>query len=489
MQPQYNPFRRAFWFGQLDARPLSLFRIAFALLILKDALYHIPLARWFYSDDGVLPRVALIELGRDDRFSFMDAMPYEWMAILVFLLWAAVAVGLLVGWRTRQMSILNFILMLSIHERNVYVLSGSDSLMRALSFWMLFVPLGAYYSLDARRDRQHTPRTAYAFPVRMMQLQVALVYLFAGWLKLMGETWLNGDALGYVFQLDTMLLPPGEWFRAFAPDWLLRFLTRATIWFELAFIVLVFAPFAQPSLRLAALFGGALLHGCIGIMLSIPDFSLLMAIAYLAFVEGDWLRHIPPLRLPEMDTRPPDAPMGVWRKRALTVVLALAMLGVVWWNLDSLADYGNSVAPMPRPLRSLMWYSGLWQYWDLFAPLPLQIDGWTTIPAVFEDGTVLDLRTGQPPSDAQQRILFGAWVRFEKFEDYVFDDAPEAILLAWGRAYCREYNVYQARPEGQRLATLEIHFRYRRSHAPGAPPNEYREVTLWRHWCYDQYAY
>src|SRR5436190_207220 len=105
-----NPLRRAYWFGQVDTRPLSLFRILFAAIALKSALYFIPLAQRLYSDSGVIPRATLLaELARPDRFSLMDALSAPWIAVLFFVAWAAVALGLLVGYRTRLMTVFNFV--------------------------------------------------------------------------------------------------------------------------------------------------------------------------------------------------------------------------------------------------------------------------------------------------------------------------------------------------------------------------------------------
>jgi hypothetical protein len=495
---------RAFWFGRIDGRAVSLFRIVFALLLLKDALFHLPIATFFYSDEGVVPRSALLELARSARFSLMDAMPHPWMAMLFFLLWAAVAVCLLLGYRTRLMTVLNLVILLSVHERNVYVLTGADSMMRALSFWMLFVPLNAYYSLDARiarRAGRPFDRTGYAFPVRMMQLQVALVYVFAGWLKALGPMWTNGEAMHYVLQINTLLWPFGFWFRDMAPDALLVFMTHMTIVGELLFIVLVFAPFGQPLLRVLGLLFGVALHLGIGVMLSIPDFSLVMMTSYLIFLPSPWLAALERPFFPSADrVVPADPPVETvdvantepkWASRlgrlAVTVGLSVAMLGVIWWNLDYVNDHTTVAPPIPEAVENVMWYSGLWQYWDLFAPMPIQVDGWVTIPGRFEDGTVLDLRTGAPPDDALQNVMLGPWVRWEKFEENVFNWQYAPILRAWGAYYCRQYNVVQARPQGERLAILAIEYRYRRSVAPGQPPNDYWNEVMWTHWCYDQY--
>jgi hypothetical protein len=64
-----NTLHAKYWFGRVDSRPLSVFRIFFAGLLLKNAIYSIPLATEFYSDAGYVPRSALWDgLARTDRF-------------------------------------------------------------------------------------------------------------------------------------------------------------------------------------------------------------------------------------------------------------------------------------------------------------------------------------------------------------------------------------------------------------------------------------
>jgi hypothetical protein len=144
----------AYWFGTSDSRPVAAFRILLSLLLLKDAFYHLFLAKWFYSDSGIIPRAALFDgLIRTPRFSLLDAVGQAWLAEAFFLLWIAVLSGLLLGYRTRWMAVLNYILILSVHERNGFILTGADTALRVFSFWMMFAPLAQHYALDALRRK------------------------------------------------------------------------------------------------------------------------------------------------------------------------------------------------------------------------------------------------------------------------------------------------------------------------------------------------
>jgi hypothetical protein len=619
IQPDYNLLRPKFWFGQIDSRPFSVFRILFGLLLLKDALYHIPLAHWFYSDAGVTPLSALRDgLERPLRFSLMDSMPYAWMAVAFFAVWAVVLVLLILGYRTKLMTILNFIIVLSVHERNVYVLTGADTVIRVMSFWIMFIPLGHYYSLDAIRKRwarygrthnladlrmSERPRTAFAFPIRVVQLQIALVYVFTGYLKSTGNIWQNGDALFYVFQLHSMVMPPGDWMAALMPSVGLKIFTYLFLVGELGFVFFVFSPIGQPGARLIGLALVTMMHIGIAVTMAIPDFSIVMFFSYLFFFDESWIRWVgkylrrgkslSSLPLPaensplwfalaatrpteiavvqpenESEAAPPEydswwietndanrltgqaawiqlagyfpasrlwggllrfrwvrrltwgtvkllvrrdpltSPERIspeeaycppetrfkWLNRvgklAVIGTLATLFVSVVWWNLDGMADYGKPMsAPMPNTLRTAVWYTGLWQFWDMFAPIPLQWDGWIVIPGKFEDGTEFDLRTGEPLTQDVRRYWFGPMARWTKYDENVSRNSYQPLLSAWAGYYCRYYNDVLRRPNGARLATLEIHFYYRPAHAPGDPENPIKDYQLWRHWCYPQYQY
>src|SRR5689334_22008439 len=136
------------WFGQINSRPLSIFRIAIALVLIKTAVLYLPIAESLYSDSGVVPRDIVPSIAHHvGGFSLMSYLPQAWMVTLFFWLWIAVGICLLIGFQTRFMSVLNFILILSVHARNPYLVDGADDMLRLLSFWMMFVPLNHDYSV------------------------------------------------------------------------------------------------------------------------------------------------------------------------------------------------------------------------------------------------------------------------------------------------------------------------------------------------------
>jgi hypothetical protein len=608
---EYNFFRPAYWFGMVDARPLSLFRIFFAALLFKNAFYLLFLAETFYSDEGVTPRAAFWEITRINRFSLMDAMPHTWMAQVFFACWMVVAGCLLLGYRTRLMVVLNFIIIASVHERNFVVLNGADLVARMLSFWAMFIPLGEYYSLDALRHRWQlfrftrniadlrppdSPRLIYALPVRLIQIQVALVYIFTFVLKLPGKPWHDGTALYYALQVQSLVLPWGVWFQEHMPLMVFKLGSYFALIMESGFVFFVFLPLVQPLMRGFGLLLGVIMHLGIAVLMSIQDFSAVMIISYFTFwepswvswcdqklraptrplqlpipfgnsplwillgmtpenairlthdLDGDsgcdewtiydeegnayqgvaawrlaaghlplsrlwvWLLNIIPLRwliwngLTWMQRlQPPPLTFGgfsseptilptrrwfTWAGRALMSLPLLALMGmVIWWNLATVKDENDEplVPYVSGTPRTIMQYLSLGQSWGMFAPFPTTDDGWITVPARFENGLVIDLMTGEPPSDSMTHYYWGPKSRWKKYSSEMWGEGYESLLRAWGGSMCRKYNIDGNLPQGQRLATLEIIYNWRWSHAPDEEPHPWQQSRIWRHWCYKEY--
>lgn len=61
---------------------------------------------------------------------------------VLFGLAGSFAVALLVGYKTRLVSIMSWFLLMSLHNRNFLVLHGGDTLLRAALFWACFCPGG-----------------------------------------------------------------------------------------------------------------------------------------------------------------------------------------------------------------------------------------------------------------------------------------------------------------------------------------------------------
>jgi hypothetical protein len=156
-------------------RGLVWLRIALGTLVLFDLAQRASALEAHYTNQGVLPAMAV-----DDRLPSVYWLASSTPSVsLLFALTVAGALLLIVGWRTRWVTLLTWVLVASLQNRNVAVYHSGDSVLRLALFWSLFLPLGAQRSLDSLRTgsgpnaRVGGPG-AFAFVVQFM-----LVFLCA----------------------------------------------------------------------------------------------------------------------------------------------------------------------------------------------------------------------------------------------------------------------------------------------------------------------
>jgi hypothetical protein len=271
-----------FWFGPVSARPLGAFRIVFGIISLANlAILAFDMDYWL-TNAGLLqgeePRIIAGPL----RFS-----PLQWIqdppaVHAVFAVTTLLTILFTLGWHTRVVSVLLYLATLAIHQRNIVTNSGADCLMLIVTFYMMFAPSGAAYSLDARRAARC--RGADAEPLiipwaqRLIQLHICLVYFDTAVLKCNGASWLNGTALHFVLYNDEVgrfhLGPLREF------PILVNLMTHGAILTEFALAFFLWFR----STRFVAICAGLALHCAILLTVNIPIFGELITACYLTFL-------------------------------------------------------------------------------------------------------------------------------------------------------------------------------------------------------------
>jgi hypothetical protein len=264
-------------FGPIDAAPMAALRIVVGLLTIGWTLSLLPDARTFLGARGLqrgLPHYDsgawVIDLGP----------PYLSLSVLL-----AAAVALTVGWRTRVASVVVAVLLLAVQRRDPWVLNSGDLLLRELAFFVMLMPAGETWSLDARRRGRERLRAPWA--LRLVQLQISALYLFSVWAKVSGVTWNNGTAVGIALQLEDLqrfALPA-----ALSTSVLVSaLLTYSSLLVEASLAVCLWLP----RLRYPAMVAGIGLHLGIEAALLIGWFSLAVISSYVAFVPAADLRRV-----------------------------------------------------------------------------------------------------------------------------------------------------------------------------------------------------
>ncbi len=311
----FNVFSAAYWFGELDLRPLGLMRIVFGAVLVVSVADIAPVLATFLSDDGVMPRHALLDgVARGDRFSLLFAVGPHWLLVAVFVATLLSLASFCVGYRTRLSNLVAFVLTCSLHERNLMAFDGADNVIRVMLFWMLFMPSGARYSIDAVLSGargEPVRETAAALPMRIGQLQIAWVYANTVMHKWPGASWHDGTALHAALGLDHLFVRTlGK--MLFHVPWVTALGTRFAVVAERSFLPLVFLPLFQtrairawldkrstamrgtlvllfqPTYKALAILYGTALHLGIALMMSVGNFSYVMIASYLLLFETSW---------------------------------------------------------------------------------------------------------------------------------------------------------------------------------------------------------
>jgi hypothetical protein len=132
-------------------------------------------------------------------------------AALAALVVASLAI--IVGWRPPFWLVVAFVLLVAIQRRNPTILNSGDIILRNLTLLLALTATGAAMSVDRmRRHGRHafwTSAQVAPWGLRLVQLQMVVVYFFAFWSK-SGELWQNGTAVSTAFRLQD-LQRIGEW--------------------------------------------------------------------------------------------------------------------------------------------------------------------------------------------------------------------------------------------------------------------------------------
>jgi hypothetical protein len=295
-----NAARRAFAsaveiYGTFDHRSLGLARIYLGVLLLHDLVRRLPDISTWYSNEGILPNhVVLWRPHSEYMFSFFFAASRTAEAAVMFVLCAAVFIAFLVGYRTRVTKLLAFACMVSMAYRLAFLENGGDIALKVLFAWMLFMPLGARFSIDAVKDSlaARRERTAEELNVKVPQrdptkhavaslaffallLQLAVIYYFNAVNK-RGWTWHRGSAVHYVLYQERMI----TWFsllvRDYMPLRISRMLTLGTLTLEYAAPILLLTPIFWRRTRRLAVLLLPLMHLGFAACLNLGQFSFNM---------------------------------------------------------------------------------------------------------------------------------------------------------------------------------------------------------------------
>jgi hypothetical protein len=277
-----------FWFQPVESSTFALYRTAVGTLTLSWTLALAPSLYAFYSPDGILPSYP--EYTGSLAWGLLEYFPGSAAVTLFYFLMLLASICVLVGFATRLSAVVLFICLVSFAHRNPWVLNSGDLLVQLLVFYLLLMPAGVALSVDRwlkpNQPFWEFPRRAI-WPLRLVQVQVSMLYIVAVWDKVRGTTWNDGTAVSYAMRIgDLSRFPvPG-----FISDSLIisNLLTFGTLALELSLGILVWNRVLRPWVLLL----GVSLHLGIDYSVRVGFFSWAILVAYIAFIPRDVARSL-----------------------------------------------------------------------------------------------------------------------------------------------------------------------------------------------------
>ena len=295
-----------FWFAKKHTEHLGLFRILFGGTMILMFIAFFPSWQRFFGPEADL-LTSLVPGNHISLFYFSNTVTWTWVIYAVALI---ASLLFTFGYRTSIACVTLFIVWMSTIHHNVITVGGEARFIAMLLFFSMFAPLGASYSIDAVRKRyafykersitdtyKREPQTAWA--ARLLQVGIAILYLFAGPTKwFSGPEWQSGTAMYYISMSD-------RWFRftglqIFQVPIVSKLLSWLAVALESLFPFLVWSK----KTRLWVLGAMALMHIFILIFfsISVSFFNIISICALVLFLDPAWIRkklqHAAPKRRP-----------------------------------------------------------------------------------------------------------------------------------------------------------------------------------------------
>jgi len=307
-----------FWFTPKDPATLSLLRLlAGAMLFYTHLVWSLDLSA-FLGPHGWLPVEYLrsevqvqgaqgMQVPIWSVWSIFFWIQSTWLLWCVHLFALTIFFCLMIGLFSRTTAVLGYLLAVSYAQRvSPGAFFGLDKVNVMLAMYLMLGPCGARYSLDRlvrlRRSQQaplggkgpieSTPKkqtspaasTSANIAIRLIQIHLCVIYLFAGMAKLEGANWQAGTAVWWaVANLE---------YQSLNMTWLARWpmlvalATHLTVFWEASYCFLVWNRYTRPLVLWMAMF----VHTGIALAMGLMTFGLAMIIANLSFLSPATVR-------------------------------------------------------------------------------------------------------------------------------------------------------------------------------------------------------
>lgn len=397
-------------------------RIGIGCVILSDLIIRACDLTVHYTHEGILPVSLLLEFDiKPLRWSFHylhDSFLYE---AFLFFLHGLITLFLITGYRTRLFTILSWIFLASLQNRNPYIQQGGDDLLRLILFWGMFLPWGKHYSFDSKNTNTLVTNYFSAASIGYLILIVS-VYLFSAIQKTSPEWRTEGTAIYYALSLDQLKVGLGDWLYQFPT--LMKVLTFLVFYyFELLVPILLILPFKNQKVRALCVFSIILLHVGISTTLYVGLFFTIGITSSLGLLPSFIMDKIDK-RIYKTKTQFSSAFFKAKSAPFFSTVrnsfLVLVIFFCLFYNMGFIESFRYALDDRSQYVTNLL---KLEQYWGMFSPGVYKTDGWYVYRGIKSNDSIWDIYNNRPgldytkPKDIDKMYKSDRWRKFaENYE-------------------------------------------------------------------------
>lgn len=428
-------------------------RIGLALLVICDLLIRSTDLTAHYSEEGIWPSHLIKNFGWNSGYWSLHALTSSsWQLVLLFVLHIIAALAMLLGYRTRLATLITWLLMISLHNRNIFILQSGDDQLRLAIFWGLFLPWNQAYSLDARAGRAKRSTNVWAVPGYF--LLIASVYFFSVLLKTDPEWHGSGTAIYYALSLEQLRLPLGDVLYQYPA--VLKLLTHLVYYLEFLIPIFIVLPSRSGRSRLLAFLMIVVLHLGIGLTLYVGLFYFISILSALGLVPGFVFDKFP--RLFPKVSRPLNRKgftNFVWYKSSLGFLTCFIICMCLINNLSTVGWFSYRLRDELNLASNALRFN---QNWGMFAPGVLKEDGWFVYHGMDSIGRQWDLRRNEDYVDyskPERIVSMYKNDRWRKLAENMQNETYTFLRPLYCKYMLRKWN--QEHPE-KKIFTLNLYF-------------------------------
>ena len=357
----------------LDTRSLALLRILIWCIIIWDLLIWLQFLAAFHTDVWLLPKSVLLSNYQMENIWSMHSISSSYWYQLVLWWWQMIiAIMFVIGHKTQAMTILLWILTLSLHWHNPLILNWWDTVVRLILFWGMFLPLGHQRSLDNNKYK-NIPISVFSIATVGYVLQVCFIYIFATILKDHPRWTTDFTAVYYSLSLEPFVTSIWSWVYNY-PE-LMKWLTIFSYYLEWYGLFLLLIPWKNHFRRILCIALFVMFHIWLGLTMKLYSFPYIMVWLWLALVPAGWWDKLMRMGWKNIDTINIATTIHIQKLHPLiSGFLILCLVYIFSRNLRS-TDFDKYDDWFPTDINRFWFLFRIDQYWNMFAPYPFVDDG------------------------------------------------------------------------------------------------------------------